>query len=235
MCRMCRLRTSLRVAGPLNIDCWCKSYACFRTALVTWKAVELERLDMHANMFKRYVSQYGSSVWFQIYQAESRCRSEHMERARRRGEEDRARVISAGLSHPLNPSLPWDSVWGEVLIDVHVWRVELEELALLILSRSVGRLPSSDIVAPIPSGKRWFHDDTGACVVNQQSSVCPQNGSLVHQCSRCLDTSHGAHACRRWSVGQVEGFGKAKSKQKGNWQSSSLLTTNVQWQALGSV
>ena len=44
---------------------------------------------------------------------------------------DRACVISAGLLHPQNSSRPWDTVWVEVLIDVHVWRIELEELALL--------------------------------------------------------------------------------------------------------
>ena len=134
----------IEVTGPPDIDCWSRSYACLRTALISWKAVELGRLDMYANMIKRYVSRYGSSVWFQVYQAESRCRSEHMERVRRRGEEERARAMSAGMSHPLNPRRPWDWVWGEVLTDAHFWRIELEEPALLILSRSIGRSPSSD-------------------------------------------------------------------------------------------
>ena len=108
----------------------------------------------------------------------------------------------------------------------------MEEPALLILSRSVGRRPSSDNAAPLPSGKRWVHEDsvmrpppkmpkthdvdgnsfvtnrrrrkfceafnTGACVLDQEISVvCPNNGTLMHQCSRCLDTGHGAHACPR--------------------------------------
>ena len=89
--------TPIEVTGHPNIDCWSKSYACLRTALISWKAVELGRLDINANMIKRYVSRYGSSVWFQIYKAESRCRSEHTERVRRRGEEGRARTLSAGM------------------------------------------------------------------------------------------------------------------------------------------
>ena len=46
-------------------------------------------------------------------------------------------------------------------------------------------LASSDIVAPICSGKRWCHEDACACVVNQQSSVVHRmgvwciNGSLM--------------------------------------------------------
>ena len=133
----------------------------------------------------------------------------------------------------------------------------MEELALLISSRSVGRPPSSDNVAQVPSDTRWFHEDaivtpppkipkthdfdgnsfcaeqerrlcealnTGACVFNQQSSVCPKDGSLVH---------HGAHACLRTDfpasrlvVGGVRG--KSKGFGKGR-------TTFVHWQALGSV
>ena len=154
-------------------------------------------------------------------------------------------------------------MWSDVLTDAYPWRVELEEPALLILSRSVGRPPSSDNVAPVPSGKRGFHEEsvmrpppkmpkthdvdgnsfvnrrrrkfceafnTGACVLNQQSSVCPINGPLVHQCSRCLDTGHGAHACPRTDFpasrpvvdghrGKSNGFGKGNSKQKRRWQS----------------
>ena len=53
--------------GPPDIDCWSKSYVCLGTALISWKAVDLGRLDTYANMIKRYVSRYGSSVWFQVY------------------------------------------------------------------------------------------------------------------------------------------------------------------------
>ena len=253
----------IEVSGPPDIDCWSRSYACLRTALISWKAVELGRLDMYANMIKRYVSRYGSSVWFQIYQAESRCRSEHMERVRRRGDEERARATAAGMSHPMNPKRPWDWVWGEVLIDAHFWRIELEEPALIILSRRMVRSPSSDNVAQIRPGKGWFREDfnwrpfkmakthdvsgnsfvsnrrgrklcdafnTGACVSNPQNSDCPNDGTLVHQCSRCLDATHGAHVCPRtdfpasrpYVVGtrpKSKGLGKGKGKLKGRGQS----------------
>ena len=98
----------IEVTGPSNIDCWWnKSYICLRTALISWKAVDWDGWTSCGNMIKRYVSRYGSSVWFKIYQAESRCRSEHMERVRQRREEERARAMSAGLSHLLNPRRPW--------------------------------------------------------------------------------------------------------------------------------
>ena len=253
----------IEVSGPPDIDCWCRSYACLRTALISWKAVELGRLDMYANMIKRYVSRYGSSVWFQIYQAETRCRSEHMERVRRRGDEERARAEAAGMSHPMNPKRPWDWVWGEVILDAHFWRIELEEPALIILSRRMGRPPTSDNVAQIRPGKSLFREDlnwrpvkftrthdvscnlfvsnrkgrklcaafnTGACVSDSHSTDCPNDGNFVHQCSRCLDTSHGAHLCPRTDFPATrpyiagtrpksKGHGKGKGKQKGSGQS----------------
>ena len=57
----------IEVTGPPNIDCWSKSSALLSDCIFSWEAVELGRLDMYANMIKRYVSRYGSSVWFQIY------------------------------------------------------------------------------------------------------------------------------------------------------------------------
>ena len=72
--------------------------------------------------------------------------------------------------------------------------------------------------------------NTGACVSDPHGSNCPNDGNLVHQCSRCLDTSHGAHVCPRtdfpanrpYITGtrpKSKGHGKGKGKQKGSGQS----------------
>ena len=177
----------IEVTGPPDIGCWSKSYACFRAALISWKAVELGRLDKYANIIKRYVSRYGSSVWFQVHQAESRCRSKLMERVRRRGEEERARAMFAGMSHPLNPRRPWDWVWGEVLTYAHFWRIELEEPALLICSRSVGRSPSSDNVAPVPSGKRRCCEDSNMRIPPKMPKTHDVNGNPLWRTGKGAD------------------------------------------------
>ena len=145
----------IEVSGPPSFDFWSKSYACLRTALISWRAVELGRLDMYAGMIRRYVSRYGERAWLQIYQADVRCRGEHMERVRRRGDEERSRALAAGQSHPLDPSRPWDWVWGEVLSDSDFWRVELEEPALLILTRGSKTGLASENVAGPQAGKRY--------------------------------------------------------------------------------
>ena len=62
----------IAVTGPPNIDCWSKSYACLRTALITIG---------HARKHDQAVSFPVMSL--QFYLAESRCRSGRVERVRR--------------------------------------------------------------------------------------------------------------------------------------------------------
>ena len=87
-------------------------------------------MDAYSRLFGRYMSRYGAASWFQMYQAYVRCRSEHMERIRRRGEEELAVAKAAGHVHALDVSRPWDWVWAEVARDLEFWRIELEEPAL---------------------------------------------------------------------------------------------------------
>ena len=125
-----------------------------------------------------------------------------MERVRRRGDEERARALSAGMSHPLNPKRPWD--WHDV--------------------------DGNSFVSNRRGRKLCDAFNAGACVLNLQDATCPKDGTLVHQCSRCLETSHGAHVCPRTDFpasrpvveghkGKSKGFGKGKGKLKGYWKS----------------
>ena len=67
----------------------------------------------------------------------------------------------------------------------------------------------------------------GTCPHDLASISCPKDRSQAHQCSRCLDTTHGAHACPRtdypaqrvWDAGKGNGKGYGKGKHKGKrWQ-----------------
>eukprot|EP00971_Amphidinium_carterae_P140420 2782406-Amphidinium_carterae.1 len=64
-----------------------------------------------------------------------KCRSEHMVRLRRDLEEQRAKAQANGRSHEFDPSKPWESVWASAIMDTAFWRKELEEPALVLLSR----------------------------------------------------------------------------------------------------
>jgi len=254
----------IELAGPPGHDQWQKAYLCLRTALVSWNAVDLGRIDQYAAMVARYCERYGAGCWLQVYQADVRCRGEHMERIRRRGDEARARALAAGGTHAMDPARPWDWVWGEACADVAFWRVELEEPALLALTRGRSGLASQSIATP-QSGKRVIATDDapplkaarlhvhavdgnafksnrkglrlcaafnrGECSGNLRGNMCPKEQSAVHQCSRCLDSAHGAHNCPRTDYpamkpapagkggGRGRGRGgKGRGKSQGKWQ-----------------
>ena len=99
----------IEVSGPPSYDHWVASYLCLRTALISWKVIDLGRVDAYSRLIGRYVARYGQASWFQIYQADVRCRSEHMERIRRRGEEEKAVAEAAGHTHALVASRPTGS------------------------------------------------------------------------------------------------------------------------------
>ena len=71
----------------------------------------------------------------------------------------------------------------------------------------------------------------GDCVHNPRSIVCPRDSDTAHQCSRCLDSTHGLHTCLRTDfpahkplvlhVGgksRVYGGGTDKGDHEGVWQ-----------------
>ena len=161
----------IEVRGPPDFEHWLGSYLCLRTALISWKAVDLGRLDAYSRLIGRAVSRFGTGSWFQIYQAELRCRSEHMERIRRRGDKDKAVAEAAGHVHPLDRSRPWDWVWGEAIRDLEYWRIELEEPALLMLTRRGSSAPPSSSSAAAPAKRTAIEDHGPALKVPRQHSV----------------------------------------------------------------
>ena len=144
-----------------------------------------------------------------------------------------------------------------------MWRIELEEPALLLLTRASRSAPASSNMAsapakrmaledtgPAPKGPR-FHKvegnifkpnrkgkhlcedfNRGGCTSAPGSILCPKNPGAMHQCSRCLDGSHGLATCPRAdfpalklqrnnsSKGGGKSKGKGKSGKKGQqrWQ-----------------
>ena len=71
----------------------------------------------------------------------------------------------------------------------------------------------------------------GKCIPSISGNLCPKDSYSVHQCTRCLDSSHGANTCYRTDYpaqkeakphsgkggGKSKGKG-GKGKSKGKWQ-----------------
>lgn len=70
--------------GPPNFDSWWRSWQVYQCTLILLRASKIEPLERDGEMIRSLSQNYGDSVWFLIYQADVRLRSEHMDRIRRR-------------------------------------------------------------------------------------------------------------------------------------------------------
>ncbi len=125
----------VEIYGPSGFDDWEQCYHVFRTGCIMLNAVSLSTLDRYRDLIKGYSNRYGAKVWVIIYQADVRARLEHIERMRRRG----AKLSVAGAStgeRAFDASRPWDWSFAEAVADGAFWKRELEEPALLVLSRA---------------------------------------------------------------------------------------------------
>ena len=64
---------------------------------------------------ERHVNKHGQAARPLIYQVESRTRSEHANRVRRRGMREYAVAIRSGQLRDFDPKRPWGGgVWGQL-------------------------------------------------------------------------------------------------------------------------
>eukprot|EP00435_Cladocopium_sp_Y103_P048501 s1115_g14.t1 len=66
--------------GPADFHTWYRIWKCYRTALLLLEACEAERLDAYSEFIRSQVTQFGDDAWSFISQADSRLRSEHLDR-----------------------------------------------------------------------------------------------------------------------------------------------------------
>ena len=201
---------TVELVGPPDIHAWTRSYKLLLSGLIGFGAVALGNLLDYADKVKEYHERYGSTTWAILYQADVRCRQEHMERARRRLERAAAEATAAGKqpAESFDTAKPWDGVWAAVIRDVDFWRREFEEPAILVLSRS-GRL--QDLV----SGDT----PTGGAALSAESSQLPQRQS-------------GARPEKRQRAQKGEETGAAQQSSKVHRVASGVFTHNRRNQPL---
>ena len=128
---------TVELVGPPDFKFWLRSDRLLLTGLLGFCAVSLGNLLDYAEKIREYSERYGQATWALLYQADVRCRQEHMERVRRTLEHGAAAANAEGkaAAFPFNPKRPWDGVWSAAIKDFVFWRREFGEPALLILSR----------------------------------------------------------------------------------------------------
>jgi len=69
--------------GPPDLATWWKTWLVYECTLLLLKEVKPERLRLYGEHIRKLVDTYGEEVWFLIYQADVRMRSEEFDRLRR--------------------------------------------------------------------------------------------------------------------------------------------------------
>ena len=141
-----------------------------------------------------------------------------MERLRRRGAEAHA----ANPSHPFDPSAPWKWVWSEALVDLRFWKMELEDPALLIMTRTraTGNFIDGDATVAGAAGARHdggdlHHGGSSAPPprrqlgdrdppINKRKERKPDNQAAISD-GKYTATRQGIQLCRAFNEGTCHG------------------------------
>ena len=145
---------NVELLGPPDFRTWAESYDILMTGLLGFKAVELGNLLNYRRKMEGYWNLYGDATWSLQYQADVRCRLEHMERVRRNLAANAKRATEHGvqLEVTYDAKKPWDSVWAAAIDDAKFWTEELERPATLVLARAQSLAEHVDGDAPIIKG-----------------------------------------------------------------------------------
>jgi hypothetical protein len=129
--------------GPADYTAWLRSWRVYECALLLLEAVRAERLRAYEDRIYQLHLTFGQGCWHIIYLADVRMRSEAMERIRRDLESaayNNAPSVHVGFR--LDPSQPWDAVFGAAARDDRFWAAEVREKCILQLAR-VGNAPAA--------------------------------------------------------------------------------------------
>eukprot|EP00972_Heterocapsa_arctica_P089844 13253131-Heterocapsa_arctica.AAC.1 len=132
------------------------------------RAVDAELLDNYAEMVRDLHARYTSEVWFVLYTAEVRMRSERFERLRRTAEGEHVRALAAGRESGFEPARPWNRVFADAVADRDWWGENFTEPAILYRTRiqtaaaavgevaALGDAPGGrGVKRPLPAAGSW--------------------------------------------------------------------------------
>ena len=107
----------VEIGGPPTFAIWEANWEVAIAGYVSHKAAPLGTLMRYRAKIADLHRRCGEGAWALIYQADLRMRSEHFERLRRRGEEERTAALAAGGTNLFDPSAPWGWVFDQACAD----------------------------------------------------------------------------------------------------------------------
>jgi hypothetical protein len=182
-------------------------------------AVKRPRLHQYLKRIEHLNGLYGQDAWPVLYQADMRCRQEHMESIHMDMQHAHNVLVTAGKAADsvYDAIKPWDAVWEKAAADKDFWEEEFKEPALKYLIAS-GRSfkqskPVLDGDAPIAPISHQTADSQPARAPNKpqpKRGAQPQPSGKAELCKRfqagsCAPSTNGRcphdssrlHKCKR--------------------------------------
>ncbi|CAJ1454754.1 unnamed protein product [Effrenium voratum] len=128
--------TRAELYGPPDFSSWKACFDTYCNALILLGTASLGPLTAYRTRIEKLHTRYGNRVWALLYQADVRCRLEHMPRTKMRLLQRHQDAIAAGGVSAFSPASPWSDVFTEVAADDRYWNDEVVEPALMVLTDS---------------------------------------------------------------------------------------------------
>ena len=166
------------------------------------EAAEAERLDAYAEHIQGFVTQFGEEAWPFICKADSRMRSEQLERLRRE--------LNANPALGYVAATPWSACYAAAIKDTEFWNKELTTPTTLFLARAK-RSPGAADEEDQQEGdsKRRKGQRTNRTYKGEDKSKRGSDGTYSHN-------RRGVEICRLYNgdkCGTKQAQGKCKSKR----------------------
>ena len=215
---------TIELHGPPNIAMWEASYNVLMNALVMLEAVDLGALLSYKQHVIKLHDRYSSKVWPIIYQADNRCRLEHMERTRRSLQSVHEEAVSKGATTDYDDSRPWNLVFRKVISDESFWRDQVVEPALLVLTKVAGinefATGDADVQARAAHAAPRETEPRAARMSQAPQQIRPRNSNRT---GRYHQTDGSRYTANRTGFGLCAGFnaGDCNETSGGIWCSKS--------------
>ena len=120
--------------GPPTLAVWKACFETYTNLMVMLDAADLGPLLQHKSKVERLHDRFGDKTWALLYQADVRCRLEHLPRARMELKQRHLEAVALGNTTAYDDLRPWNEAYRAVADADKFWSEEFIEPALLVIA-----------------------------------------------------------------------------------------------------
>ena len=120
--------------GPPTLAVWKACFETYTNLMVMLDAADLGLLLQYKSKVERLHDRFGDKTWALLYQADVRCRLEHLPRARVELKQRHLEAVALGNTTAYDDLRPWNEAYRAVADADKFWSEEFFEPALLVIA-----------------------------------------------------------------------------------------------------